>query len=92
MRSRELHVVPGERHVQRRGDEKSDALLLPERRRARGQTSAAMKQSVSSGMCGPCCSVVPIGIRTASTPCSIRSSTSGQVIRSMKFSLRPRRV
>ena len=30
-----------------------------------------MKQSVSSGMCGPCCSVVPIGISTASTPRSI---------------------
>ena len=35
---------------------------------ARAQSERAMKQSVSSGMCGPCCSVVPIGISTASTP------------------------
>src|SRR5205085_6168315 len=33
------------------------------------------------------CSVVPIGIRTASTPCSIAASTSGQVMRSMKRSV-----
>ena len=33
----------------------------------------AITQSVSSGMCGPCCSVVPIGSSTASTPASICS-------------------
>ena len=53
---------------------------------ARAHSARAIKQSVSSGMCGPCCSVVPIGISTASTPRSIAASTSGQVIRSMKCS------
>ena len=53
---------------------------------ARAQSERAMKQSVSSGMCGPCCSVVPIGISTASTPRPIAASTSGQVMRSMKRS------
>ena len=71
--ARELHVVPGQRHVQRRGDEQDrDALLSPSS--AAGHSSErAMKQSVSSGMCGPCCSVVPIGISTASTPCADRA-------------------
>ena len=32
-----------------------------------------MMQSVSSGMCGPCCSVVPIGSSTASTPASLHA-------------------
>ena len=54
----------------------------------RAASERAMKQSVSRGMCGPCCSVVPIGMSTASTPAEIRSPTSGQVIRSMKCSLR----
>ena len=54
---------------------------------ARAQRDRAMKQSVSSGMCGPCCSVVPIGINTASTPRSIACSTSGQVMRSMNRSV-----
>src|SRR5919204_6381321 len=53
---------------------------------ARRQSERAMKQSVSSGMWWPCCSVEPIGISTASTPAAIRSSTSGQVRRSMKCS------
>ena len=41
-------------------------------RRREPHSERAMKQSVSSGMCGPCCSVVPIGISTASTPAAIR--------------------
>ena len=53
---------------------------------ARDASVRAMKQSVSSGIWGPCCSVVPIGISTASTPAPIRAPTSGQVIRSMKCS------
>ena len=59
----------------------------PPRSAARAQSDRAITQSVSSGMCGPCCSVVPIGISTASTPRSIAASTSGQVMRSMKRSL-----
>src|SRR5690242_12174777 len=58
----------------------------PARSAARVASERAMKQSVSSGMCGPCCSVVPIGTSTASTPALIRSSTSIQVSRSMKWS------
>ena len=46
----------------------------------------AITQSVSSGMCGPCCSVVPIGRSTASTPALMRASTSCQVMRSIRCS------
>ena len=53
---------------------------------ARVARERAITQSVSSGMCGPCCSVVPIGMSTASTPSLIRASTSGQVIRSIRCS------
>ena len=53
----------------------------------RAHSARAITQSVSSGMWWPCCSVVPIGIRTVSTPLSIAASTSGQVMRSMKCSL-----
>src|SRR5256885_1813202 len=53
---------------------------------ARTASERAMKQSVSSGMCGPCCSVVPIGTSTASTPCLMRWSTCCQVSRSIRFS------
>ena len=56
---------------------------------ARTDSERAMKQSVSSGMCGPCCSVVPIGISTASTPAPIRWSTSGHVMRSIRCSVTP---
>src|SRR5438094_4198831 len=51
---------------------------------ARTARERAMKQSVSSGMWGPCCSVVPIGISTASTPSVMRSSTCCQVSRSIR--------
>src|SRR5262249_17753576 len=53
----------------------------------RTASERAMKQSVSSGMWCPCCSVVPIGISTASTPAVIRSSTSTHVSLSMRFSV-----
>src|SRR3989442_1536470 len=53
---------------------------------ARSASDRAMKQSVSSGMCGPCCSVVPIGRSTASTPSLMRVSTSSQVMRSIRCS------
>ncbi len=51
---------------------------------ARVASPWAMMQSVSSGMCGPCCSVVPTGRSTVSTPASMRASTSCQVIRSIR--------
>ena len=50
-------------------------------------SSRAIRQSVSSGMWRPCCSVEPIGISTASTPAARTASTSGQVIRSRKCSV-----
>ena len=65
---RELHVVPGERHVDRRGNEHAQRPRPPPRSAARAHSARAITQSVSSGMWWPCCSVVPIGIRTVSTP------------------------
>ena len=68
------------------GATRIDTPSVSPRAAARSASERAMKQSVSSGMCGPCCSVVPIGISTASTPAEIRASTSGHVIRSIKCS------
>src|SRR5438067_2183100 len=51
---------------------------------ARTARERAMKQSVSSGMWGPCCSVVPIGVSTASAPSVLPSSTCCQVSRSIR--------
>src|SRR5262245_28294117 len=59
---------------------------------ARVASDRAMTQSVSSGMWWPCCSVVPIGIRTASTPASIRAWTSGHVMRSIRCSANARAI
>ena len=55
-RARELHVVPGERHVQRRGDEDRDALLLaqlrgPHRQRA-GDEAVGVERHVRPVLLG----------------------------------------
>src|SRR5687767_14553783 len=44
------------------------ATSAPRASATRRQISCGISTSVESGECGPCCSVDPVGIRTASSP------------------------
>src|SRR5919204_3889558 len=50
----------------------------------RRHTSVGMITSVESGLCGPCCSVEPVGTSTRSFPPSRYSSTCVSVSSAMK--------
>ena len=89
----ELHVVPGERHVQRRRHEQPDALLLPRLGGAAGRARARSGSRCRAADGGRAARSSRSGAARRPHRAVCTASTSGQVIRSRKCSVtRPPRT